>query len=174
LRLRLEDPLSPPGVSALAKVSDRTRLAIREGFEARYPGAVPRQVQRYGGGHGELAIVVDCSDLERAADFWTKILGYVREGEPEGQYQALVPSDGSGVEVLLQRVPEVKDTKNRLHFDLRTPDLAVELARVCALGATLLTPEPILEDGWTWHILADPDGNEFCVTQPAPEHWHAD
>jgi predicted enzyme related to lactoylglutathione lyase len=118
-----------------------------------------------------LALVVDCFDLERAADFWTKILGYARAGEPEGQYQSLVPSDGSGVEILLQRVPEVKDTKNRLHLDLRTRDLAVEVARVRALGASVLTQEPILEDGWTWHILADPDGNEFCVTQPAREYW---
>jgi predicted enzyme related to lactoylglutathione lyase len=94
-------------------------------------------VQRYGSGQGELAIVVDCSDLERAADFWTQLLGYVRERDPDGQYQSLVPADGAGVEVLLQRVPEVKETKNRLHFDLRTPDLAVELARVRSLMATV-------------------------------------
>ena len=54
----------------------------------------------------------------------------------------------------------------RLHLDLRTPDLAAEVRRVTDLGATLLTSEPVTEDGWLWHILADPDGNEFCVLQP--------
>ena len=41
-----------------------------------------------------------------------------------------------------------------------------EVGRVLDLGATLLTSEPVTEDGWLWHILADPDGNEFCVLQP--------
>ena len=68
--------------------------------------------------------------------------------------------------MLLQRVPDVKRQKNRLHLDLRTPDLEAEVGRVAGLGATLLTSEPVTEDGWFWHILADPDGNEFCVLQP--------
>ena len=51
-------------------------------------------------------------------------------------------------------------------LDLRTPDLDAEVRRVLGLGATLLTSEPVTEDGWSWHILADPDGNEFCVLQP--------
>jgi predicted enzyme related to lactoylglutathione lyase len=139
----------------------------------RYPSAVLRQTQRYGGGHGDLVVVIDCAELERSAAFWTRTLSYVRNGAPEGQYQSLIPSDGVGVEVLLQRVPEEKELKNRVHFDLRTRDLAVEVARVGALGATLLTSDPILEDGWTWHILGDPDGNEFCVTQPPVEYWDA-
>jgi predicted enzyme related to lactoylglutathione lyase len=146
------------------------RAPLRGGL-TRYPRLVLRQPQRYGGGHGDLVVVIDCADLERSAAFWTTTLSYVREGDPEGQYQSLIPSDGVGVELLLQRVPEVKNTKNRMHFDLRTRDLVVETARVRALGAAMLTSGPILEDGWTWHILADPDGNEFCVTQPPPEYW---
>ena len=116
-------------------------------------------------------MVLDCSDLGQAAEFWTAVLGYVRAEEAQGTYQSLVPADGIGVELLLQSVPETKGTKNRLHLDLRTPDLGVEVARVCALGATVLTPEPIVEDGWSWHILADPDENEFCVIQPSPDYW---
>ncbi|GAA1575428.1 MULTISPECIES: VOC family protein [Kribbella] len=115
--------------------------------------------------HGELVVVVDVADLERAATFWTAVLGYVRAGEPS-TYQTLLPSDGVGVEVLLQRVPDRKQSKNRVHLDLRTPDLDAEVARVVALGARRLTTTPIREDGWTWHVLADPDGNEFCVLQP--------
>ena len=72
---------------------------------------------------------------------------------------------------MLQRVPEAKLSKNRVHLDLRTRDLDGEMARIRALGATQLTAEPILEYGWTWHILGDPDGNEFCVLQPGHEYW---
>jgi predicted enzyme related to lactoylglutathione lyase len=48
----------------------------------------------------------------------------------------------------------------------RTADLEGEVQRVMDLGATVLTDEPVAKEGWRWHILADPDGNEFCVVQP--------
>ena len=114
---------------------------------------------------GELVIVLDAADLERAADFWCGVLGYRRTGSP-GTYLSLIPADGIGVELLVQRVDDVKRDKNRLHLDLRTADLEAEVARVVALGATVLSAEPIVEDGWRWHVLADLDGNEFCVLQP--------
>jgi predicted enzyme related to lactoylglutathione lyase len=120
---------------------------------------------------GHLVIVIDCGDLDRAAQLWTNVLGYVRRGSPGGPYQRLEPSDGQGVEVLLQRVPEVKSGKNRLHLDLRTADLNSEVERVIALGGLRLTSEPVREEGWSWHILADPDGNEFCVLQPPAGYW---
>jgi predicted enzyme related to lactoylglutathione lyase len=115
--------------------------------------------------NGELVIVVDCSDLDRSARFWCGVLGYTAS-PPSARYRALAPESGVGIEVLLQRVPDVKGQKNRLHFDLRTPDLGAEVRRVLGLGARQLTAEPVTEDGWLWHILADPDGNEFCVLQP--------
>jgi predicted enzyme related to lactoylglutathione lyase len=125
---------------------------------------MPRRPHRYG--HGELVVVVDCSDLDRSADFWTAVLGYVPEVTASKRYRGLIPAGGDGIEVLLQRVPEEKHQKNRVHLDLRTGDLAAEVGRVLGLGATLLTAEPIIEEGWRWHMLADPDGNEFCVLQP--------
>ena len=126
--------------------------------------------------NGELVIVIDCSDLDRSAAFWSGVLGYTsRPPSPApastgpastAPYRSLQPESGAGIDVLLQRVPDVKRQKNRLHLDLRTPDLDAEVGRVTGLGATLLTSEPVTEDGWSWHILADPDGNEFCVLQP--------
>jgi hypothetical protein len=65
---------------------------------------VPRKPQLYG--HGELVVVIDCSDLARSAEFWAQVLGYVPEGPALGTYQGLIPADGQGVEILLQRVPE--------------------------------------------------------------------
>ena len=116
--------------------------------------------------HGELVIVIDCADLARSAPFWSAVLGYTASPAGNGPYRSLEPESGAGIDVLLQRVPHVKGQKNRLHLDLRTPDLDAEVRRVLGLGATLLTSEPVTEDGWSWHILADPDGNEFCVLQP--------
>jgi predicted enzyme related to lactoylglutathione lyase len=116
--------------------------------------------------HGELLIVIDCADLDRSAAFWSAVLGYTASPAATGPYRSLEPESGAGIDVLLQRVPDVKGQKNRLHLDLRTPDLDAEVRRVLGLGATLLTSEPVTEDGWAWYILGDPDGNEFCVLQP--------
>jgi predicted enzyme related to lactoylglutathione lyase len=136
--------------------------------------------------NGELVVVIDCSDLDRSAGFWAAVLGYTpvpastgsastgsastgsasTGSTGTGPYRGLTPESGAGIDLLLQRVPDVKGQKNRLHLDLRTPDLDAEVRRVLGLGATLLTREPVAEDGWLWHILADPDGNEFCVLQP--------
>ena len=116
--------------------------------------------------NGELVIVIDCSDLDRSARFWAGVLGYVPGPADSATYRSLIPADGQGIEVLLQRTPDDKRQKNRLHLDLRTASLEGEDERILVLGASLLTGHPVIEHGWRWHILADPDGNEFCVLQP--------
>jgi predicted enzyme related to lactoylglutathione lyase len=123
-----------------------------------------RKPQRYR--NGELVIVIDCSDLERSARFWSAVLGFTASRATTGPYRGLLPASGDGIEVLLQRVAEEKGQKNRLHLDLRTADLDAEVSRILGLGATLVTGVPLVEDGWCWHVLADPDGNEFCVLRP--------
>jgi predicted enzyme related to lactoylglutathione lyase len=120
---------------------------------------------------GHLVVVIDCGDLDRSAQFWTNVLGYTRDGPPGRPYQGLVPARGQGIEILLQRVPEAKGGKNRVHLDLRTPDLDAEVERVVALGARRLTSKPVTEGGWRWQIFEDPDGNEFCVLQPHDAYW---
>jgi catechol 2,3-dioxygenase-like lactoylglutathione lyase family enzyme len=120
---------------------------------------------------GELAVVVDCADLDRSARFWTAVLGYADAGGEGEIYRSLLPADGFGIEVLLQRTADTKHGKNRVHLDLRTRDIAEEVSRVEALGATRQTVELIEENGWTVHVLLDPDRNEFCVIQPPPDYW---
>lgn len=120
---------------------------------------------------GEPALVLDCVDLELISDFWTFALGYRRAGRIHEPYLSLLPESGHGPELLLLRVPEAKGGKNRLHLDLRTHDLDAEVQRLRTVGATLLTDMPCDEGGWTWHVLADPEGNEVCVLQPPDEHW---
>lgn len=131
-------------------------------------------MRRSGQGYicGELVVVVDCARLDRAAGFWCSVLGYVQESDlVEGsRYLSLVPRDGAaGIEVLLQRVQETKRAKNRVHLDLRTVDLEAEVQRARDAGAEIVTDAPIKEYGWRWHVLTDPDGNEFCVLQPPPD-----
>ena len=116
--------------------------------------------------NGELVIVIDCSDLERSARFWASVLGFTAGRATTGPYRTLMPAGGHGIEVLLQRVPEDKGQKNRLHLDLRTAEMDAEVRRILGLGATLLTERAVVEGRWRWHVLADPDGNEFCVLQP--------
>jgi catechol 2,3-dioxygenase-like lactoylglutathione lyase family enzyme len=122
---------------------------------------------------GEMVLVIDCSDLERSAAFWCAALGYRREGLPVGQYLGLFPAQGAGLQLLLQRVADPKQAKNRLHLDLRTRELEPEVERIRAAGGVLLTQEPLAEFGFRWQILADPDGNELCVVEPPAEHWQA-
>ena len=117
--------------------------------------------------NGELVIVIDCSDLARSARFWADVLGDVAGPATSVRYRSLIPGNGQGIEVLLQRTGDGKYQKNRLHLDLRTAGLDREAGWILGLGASLLTGHPVTEHGWRWHILADPDGNEFCVLQPA-------
>lgn len=121
--------------------------------------------------HGELAVVLDCVDLDVVADFWSRALGYRRSGRVHEPYLSLLPASGRGPELLLQRVPERKDGKNRLHLDLRTRDLDTEVRRLLEAGAEVLTTTAHEEGGWRWLVLADPEGNELCVLQPPDEHW---
>ena len=122
---------------------------------------------------GELVVVVDCADLERAVRFWGGVLGYRDAGGDSEAYRSVLPADGPGTEILFQRTPDAKRGKNRVHLDLRTRDLDAEVSRVLALGAKRQTAAPIEENGWTWHVMEDPDGNEFCVLQPPDDYWPA-
>ena len=71
------------------------------------------------------------------------------------------PEDGVAPDLLFLRVPEAKSGKNRLHIDLRPKDQAAEVARLEALGARRVDVGQGADV--TWVVLADPDGNEFCV-----------
>lgn len=110
-------------------------------------------------------IVIDCAEHGAVVDFWVAALGYVRHAVND-QYVAVAPAraDDPGAPVLLfQKVPEPKAIKNRVHLDFRADDMAVEVGRLTALGATSIA-ERTLGDTLRWTVMADPEGNEFCVT----------
>ncbi|GAA2433573.1 VOC family protein [Streptomyces macrosporus] len=110
---------------------------------------------------GIRAIVVDCADPERLAAFWSRLLGRPI-GARTGPYLWLSPGDGPVVG--FQRVAEPKTGKNRVHLDLSSPDPAAERERIEALGGRYLGQ--YAEGGFL--VMADPEGNEFCVIPPGP------
>ncbi len=108
-------------------------------------------------------VVIDCADHGRVVDFWAAALGYERRAVNE-QYVALVPPavEPGLPPLLFQKVPEPKMTKNRVHLDFRADVMADEVARLVGLGATVLAERSL--GNFTWTVLADPEGNELCVS----------
>jgi len=109
-----------------------------------------------------IGLVLDCTDPEALAASWAPALGYVNLGTA-GAYVALFPDGKPGPKLLLQRVDEAKTVKNRMHFDIEVSDIETESARLVDLGATRVSEGPCSEHGSTWILMADPEGNEFCV-----------
>ena len=121
-----------------------------------------------------MSISIQCIDIDARdplalAGFWQEALGWRRTYEsddevvlepPEGS-----PQDGVAPDLLFIRVPEDKVVKNRLHLDLRPDDQAAEVARLLALGATHVD---LGQGDVSWVVLADPEGNEFCVLRALP------
>ncbi|MEJ2221899.1 MAG: VOC family protein [Desulfobacterales bacterium] len=104
---------------------------------------------------------MDVNDLETCARFWSRVLGagilyqndkYLRLGQK-----------GERPTLLLQKVPEPHEVKNRVHIDLDVPDLDAAVSRVQELGGNKL--RELNEYGIKWAVMADPDGNEFCLVQ---------
>jgi catechol 2,3-dioxygenase-like lactoylglutathione lyase family enzyme len=108
------------------------------------------------------SIVLRVDDLQRQADFWTTALDYVRrEGEGD-DFVLLRPRDGVGPNVSLDRVRSTVQVPPRIHLDLYTEDQEGEVARLLALGATQVHWDRRPPDA-DYVILADPEGNRFCV-----------
>jgi predicted enzyme related to lactoylglutathione lyase len=110
-------------------------------------------------------LVIDCHDHRRVGEFWAAVLGYevtdTSDG-PDDCYVELTGPPGSGPTVLVVRTPDEKVTKNRVHIDVNATDRDqdAEVERILALGASRVD---IGQGEQSWIVLADPDGNEFCV-----------
>lgn len=141
----------------------------------------------------DVQITFDCADPAALATFWAEALGYQLQGPPGGfesweqaleamgvppdrrnDASAVVDTDGSGPRLFFQRVPEGKQGKNRVHLDVRAAPglegearmaaLEAEAERLAGHGATRLSrhePAPPLGAGHL--VMADPEGNEFCL-----------
>jgi catechol 2,3-dioxygenase-like lactoylglutathione lyase family enzyme len=111
------------------------------------------------------ALMLDTADIATAERFWTTLLGLdVVHRADSFVYLGRITEGGPYL--ALQQVPEPKTGKNRLHFDIRVPDRAAAAEQVVALGGRVLG-EHQEGDFPAWTIVADPEGNEFCVYQPS-------
>jgi hypothetical protein len=139
-----------------------------------------------------IQVVFDCADPSRLARFWAEALGYKLDDPPAGYQRwedwlrdqgipeerwndasAVVDPDGAGPRIYLQRVPEPKTVKNRVHLDLnvsggapvpieeRRRRVEAEAERLTGIGATRL--RAVEELGVYWVVMQDPEANEFCV-----------
>jgi uncharacterized glyoxalase superfamily protein PhnB len=132
-----------------------------------------------------IQVTFDCADPDALARFWCQALGYQLEEPPTGyaswpdwlreqdvpqdqwnDVSAAIDPDGRGPRLSFQRVPEGKAAKNRVHLDVNVGRDAVDvtLQRLVEHGATVLQPPQAGERlGEFWAVLADPEGNEFCL-----------
>ena len=110
------------------------------------------------------SVVIDCHDKARVARFWTAALGLPLQG-PDDDGDVWLEPRGGGPDLLFLEVPDPKTVKNRLHLDLIPDDQAREVARLESLGARRVD---IGQGDAAWVVMADPEGNEFCVLTPRP------
>ena len=139
-----------------------------------------------------IQVVFDCADPDRVAKFWATALGYKLQDPPQGfatweeflkaqhipeelwnSRSAVVDPAGTGPRLFFQQVPEPKTVKNRVHLDInasqgfgvaldqRKKQVNAEVERLIGEGATKLRVGE--EMGEYWIVMADPEGNEFCV-----------
>jgi predicted enzyme related to lactoylglutathione lyase len=112
---------------------------------------------------------VDCADPYALATFWSEVLGIpVHPDDEPGDDEVGIPLD-DGQELLFVQVPEPKTAKNRMHLCLE-PRVSRdhEVDRLLARGATMAVDRRHA-DGTGWAVLADPEGNEFCILRNAAE-----
>jgi hypothetical protein len=130
-------------------------------------------------------ITIDCADADIMSRFWSTALGYVEEPPPAGylswedflrangiptpdagSISAIVDPEDVGPRILFLRVPEPKIVKNRVHLDIRSgqadEDKLAKVDQLVEAGASVI--RRVDEHGGWWMVMADPEGNEFCVT----------
>ena len=117
---------------------------------------------------GRLELIqVDCANPEAIAELWCRMLGVTiveSLGDPPHFVNLGTSPDAPGGPALaFQRVPEAKTGKNRLHFDIAVDHVGLATTQVEALGGSRAPSEDFSEHGYRWRVMADPDGNEFCL-----------
>ncbi len=110
-------------------------------------------------------IVIDTHDLPGLAAFWTRALGWKILSEREREI-VIGTDENAPVGICFMPVTDTKTVKNRLHLDITTgaDDRDAEIERLLGLGAQRVDVGQTGQESWT--VLADPEGNEFCLIRP--------
>ncbi len=103
-------------------------------------------------------------DPRRLADFWSAALG-LAERRDKADETICADAEWGYPRLTFQKVTDSAVRPRRLHLDLTADDRGVEVERLRSLGARV-ERDVAMEDGWTWTVMSDPDGSEFCVTDP--------
>ncbi len=106
------------------------------------------------------SVVINVVDMERAREFWSEVLGAAVAMELPG-FLWFAPQHEGGISVALQQVDEPTPGRNRVHLDTGVSDIPAAIARIEALGGTHLEDHEL--GGFNWTVMADPEGNEFCI-----------
>jgi predicted enzyme related to lactoylglutathione lyase len=108
-------------------------------------------------------VVIDVADHDVVVPFWEAALGWTVHRIDDQFVGLRAPADQAvGFDILFQKVPEPKTVKNRAHIDFDAADMEAEVARLVGLGGSVRDGHSLGDFRWT--IVADPEGNEFCVT----------
>jgi predicted enzyme related to lactoylglutathione lyase len=103
---------------------------------------------------------LDCEDIEATTAFWTWLLG-AQVIHSDGNIRFLGPEEGAPI-MCLQGVDEHRVGKNRMHLDLIADDLEKVVAEVQQRGGSQVAGPNVIPMG-SWYVMADPEGNEFCL-----------
>lgn len=107
------------------------------------------------------SVVVNCVDLEREVAFWRALLGVAEHQRVDGFFVWLEPQQPGGVKLAFQKVTDPTPGRRRLHLDLGVADIGATATRIAELGGRHLEDHEIA--GFVWKVMADPEGNEFCI-----------
>ena len=110
------------------------------------------------------ALCIDARDPQAQGIWWSQVLGWSHQVDDDGDVVLKAPP-GAGADWLFLGVPEEKSIKNRLHLDFTPDDQDAEVQRVLGLGARHVD---IGQGEQSWVVLADPEGNEFCILAAEP------
>ena len=112
------------------------------------------------------SVVVDATDNSALARFWAAATGWPITFEERDEVVVEPPDGQPGVPLVFLRIGKPKVVKNRVHIDLNSRDAEHQAAQVDALRRAGATPLDIGQGAVPWVVLADPEGNEFCVLDP--------
>jgi predicted enzyme related to lactoylglutathione lyase len=108
-------------------------------------------------------VVIDVADHGAVVPFWAEALGWTVHPINDQFIGLRAPADQAiGFDILFQKVPEPKVAKNRAHIDFDADDMEAEVKRLVRLGGSKLAEHSLGTFRWT--VVADPEGNELCVT----------
>ena len=111
-------------------------------------------------------LVADAADPAASAHWWAEALGWEVTFETRHEVAVEPPDGDPGIPLVFVPVPDHKSVPNRVHLDLASPSAAAQAALVDRLLGMGATPADVGQGEVPWVVLADPEGNEFCVLEP--------